>query len=65
MHIRFNNKRSVFNLGAMVLGSRVVVKDLGVMIQDNLKVEAQCNKDAGDDQKEFRMQEQRGGGTTI
>ena len=29
-----------------VLGSIVVKKDLGVMIQNNLKVKAQCNKAA-------------------
>ena len=46
MHMGFNNKRSEVNLGVKVLSSIVVEKDLGVMIQDNLKVEAQCNKAA-------------------
>ena len=32
MHMGFNNKRSVFNLGVKVLGSIVVEKNLGVMI---------------------------------
>ena len=45
-HMGFNNRRKEFYFGGKVLGSIVIGKDLGVMIQNNLKVEAQCNRAA-------------------
>ena len=42
----FNNRRKEFYLAGKVLGSIVVEKDLGVMVQNNLKVEAQFNRAA-------------------
>jgi hypothetical protein len=46
MHFGFNNKREEMKLGDKVLGVIKEEKDLGVVMQDDLKVDRQCNRAA-------------------
>jgi hypothetical protein len=44
MHFGYNNPCASYYIDNTMLPSCTVEKDLGVLIQDNLKVSEQCNK---------------------
>ena len=46
MHFRFNNIGESMELGGKFLVSQTSERDLGVIVQSNLKVDMQCNKAA-------------------
>jgi len=46
MHFGYNNPRASYYIDNTLLPTSTVERDLGVLIQDNLKVSEQCNKAA-------------------
>ena len=51
MHFGFNNMGESMELGGKVLASHTSERDLGVIVQSNLKVDMQCNKAASEANK--------------
>jgi len=46
MHLWYNNPRASYYIDNTLLPTGTAERDLGVLIQDNLKVSEQCNKAA-------------------
>ena len=46
MHFGYNNPRASYYIDNTMLPSCIMERDLGILIQDNLKVSEQCNKAA-------------------
>ena len=55
MYFGFNNDTDKLMLGGKILNEVDVEKDLGVLIQNNLKVDKQCNKAANEANKILGM----------
>ena len=55
MHFGFNNIGENVELGGKILASHTSERDLGVIVQSNLKVDMQCNKAASEANKRLGM----------